>query len=161
MLTPASQATLEPLILELEGACVPARALDLEISVAVNFKGAFNAPIVGSWRWGAGGDEIEGYNAHGKRVSFLDPVQFVPQWTASLDWAVELVPDSWFWRAGRTSLFRAWAGVYATHPDHGEPGRNEFFFRREYFQPQQTTPAMALCICALQAHRALRQEARA
>jgi hypothetical protein len=58
------------------------RELDLAISVAINFRNVFGGDY--EWRWGAGGDEIEGHRG-GKRIAFLDPRQFVPRWTGSID----------------------------------------------------------------------------
>jgi len=73
---------------------------------------------------------------------------------SSLDDALLLVPENWFWRVGRTSLFKAWAGVYKHHPDHCDPGRNEFSYKRENFEPD-CTPATALCVVALEARVAI------
>lgn len=78
----------------------------------------------------------------------------VPDFGGSIDAALTLMPENWFWQCGATSAFRAWARVYETHPDHGEPGRNEFGWKREWWQPE-TTPAIALSITALQAQAAL------
>lgn len=63
--------------------------------------------------------------------------------------ALTLVPEGWYWRAGKTTLFAGWAFVHATHPDHGEPGRNEFWHKSE----RDTTPALALVIAALKARQ--------
>lgn len=80
----------------------------------------------------------------------------VPDFCGSIDAALKLVPEGWYWRVGRTAAFQAWAAVYETHPDHGEPGRNEFFWHREYWQPE-STPPIALCIVALQARAAMQK----
>jgi hypothetical protein len=81
----------------------PSRELDLAISAAVDYRGAFQPIYPGeSYRWGAGGDEIDLLSKTGKRIGVLDPQQFVPRYTTSLDAAVTLVPagDDVFWRAG-------------------------------------------------------------
>jgi hypothetical protein len=74
----------------------------------------------------------------------------IKRYTTSLDAAVTLVPEGWFWRVGRTSIFAGWAFVHNTHHDHGEPDRNEFGWRKV----AGTTPTLALCIAALKARRA-------
>jgi hypothetical protein len=81
-----------------------------------------------------------------------------PGYMRSIDAALTLVPHGWFWRVGLTSLYQAWAGVNKTHPDHGEEGRNEFFFHREHGQRPDTTPAIALCIVALKARAAAERD---
>jgi hypothetical protein len=81
-----------------------------------------------------------------------------PLYTASLDAALTLVPEGWFWRAGRTSVFQAWAGVNRTHPDHCDKN-DEFFARREYWEPTWT-PVLALCSAALRARAAMNAEER-
>lgn len=91
---------------------------------------------------------IEGVGLYGRH----------PAYTASIDAALRLVPEGWFWRVGHTLLYRAWAGCYRTHPDHGEPGRNEFNWHRGHWEQLKTTPAMALCIVALEAQRSLIRE---
>lgn len=143
---------LPELIERLKGLSTYDRYLDLEIAVAVDFEGVFSRFY--DWKWGAGGDEIEGHSG-GKRCAFLDPVQFVPHWTGSLDAAVKLVPEGWFWRVGRTSLFPGWANVHATHPDHGQPGENEFHFHSESYHNPAAPPVVCLVICALQAYAAI------
>jgi len=77
----------------------------------------------------------------------------VPAYTASLDAALMLVPDGWYWRAGRTSAFQAWAGVNRYHPDHCDKN-DEFFAKREYWEPSWT-PVLALVSCALRARATL------
>jgi hypothetical protein len=78
------------------------------------------------------------------------------RWTALIDIgaclviAVGMVPEGWFWRAGRTSIYSGWASVHKTHPDHGIEGKNEFFTKREHWQPEWT-PALALLAAALRA----------
>ena len=145
-------AQLAGIIAELMKADGRSRRIDLAISAAINFKGVFDPQF--AWRWGAGGDEIEGWR-EGKRCAFLDPVQFVPRWTASLDAALELVPADWFYRVGRTSCFQAWAGVYKEHPDHTIDGETEFNFKREYWEKPDIEPVIALCIVALEARRVI------
>ena len=77
-----------------EGATGSDREIDLAISVAINFKDAFvSEERQGEWRWGFGSDEIERRRPDGVRSGYLDPAQFVPRWTASLDAAMLLVPE--------------------------------------------------------------------
>ena len=75
-------------------------------------------------------------------------------YTTSLDAAITLVPKGWFWRVGRTSIYAGWALVHKTHPDHGEPGRNEFGWSKA----TGTTPVLALCIAVLKARSAAEKE---
>jgi hypothetical protein len=89
---------LEAAIADLALAKGPDRHLDLRISVAINFKSVWGGDPDGryEWKWGAGGDEIEGHR-NGKRIAFLDPVQFVPRWTGDLSTARSLIPPGLFW----------------------------------------------------------------
>jgi hypothetical protein len=93
--------SLIALAARVEAATGPDRELDLAISVAIDYRDVFNGPLykpyAGDWRWGAGGDEIEHWTSSGKRDGFLDPAQFVPRWTASLDAAMTLVPEGMQW----------------------------------------------------------------
>lgn len=77
----------------------PDREVDLDISVAVNHQGAFEGFDAA---WSVFGDEIwltshkEYVTKRGavKRItSYLDPDQFVPKWTASMNAAVSLVNE--------------------------------------------------------------------
>ena len=77
-----------------------------------------------------------------------------PRVMTSVDDALLLVPDDWFWRVGKTSLFQAWAWVSKHHPDHCDPGRNEFGYKRENYEPS-CTAAMALSVAALEARLAI------
>lgn len=74
----------------------------------------------------------------------------VPDFCGSIDAALTLVPKNWFWRCGRTSIYQAWALINEMHPDHCDTGWNEFAWKREAWEPD-STPAIALCIVALQA----------
>ncbi len=77
----------------------PDREIDLAISVAINYKDVFEAFDA---VWGAGGDEIfvtshKEYvtrtGAVKRNTGYLDPAQFVPKWTESLDAAMSLVNE--------------------------------------------------------------------
>ncbi len=72
-------------------------------------------------------------------------------YTASLDAAVSVVPEHWFWRVGYTTMFCGWASVHETHPDHGEDGKNEFFSNCEHWKPIKIPPVNCLLACALRA----------
>src|SRR6185295_4669336 len=70
-----------------------------------------------------GGDQYIWHQRDSKdSIAFEAP----PHYTTSLDTALMLVPEGWFWRVGRTLIYAGWAFIHNTHPDHGEPGRNEF-----------------------------------
>lgn len=75
-----------------------------------------------------------------------------PAYTSSLDAAMTLVPEGWFWRVGHTTSYQAWAFVNRCHPDHADKG-DEHSFKREHWEPK-STPALALCIAALRARLA-------
>jgi hypothetical protein len=77
----------------------PDREIDLAISVAINYKDVFEGFDA---VWGDGGDEIfvtshKEYvtrtGAVKRNTGYLDPAQFVPKWTESLDAAMSLVPE--------------------------------------------------------------------
>lgn len=72
---------------------------------------------------------------------------YAPEYTCSLDAAVSLVPEGWFWRCGRTSHNAGWA--YVSKCFDPLPHEEAAFFR-----PTDTTPALALCIAALRARLA-------
>lgn len=75
----------------------------------------------------------------------------IPALTASLDAAIALVERTlpgWYWRAGRTSLFpNGWANLHEFHPDHTDPGKNEF----GYTGGKVPNPACALLVCLFRA----------
>lgn len=131
------------LIKQLELVGGPDRKLDLAISVATNFRGEFDPTY--EWRWGAGGDEIEGHK-DGKRRAALDPAQFVPRWTESIDAALRLVPGNHTWSVdseevdGAGDVIRPAARVCAYGKDC-HIGDVRF----------GATPAIALCVAALDA----------
>ena len=66
-----------------------------------------------------------------------------PRYTASLDDAVTLVPDGWYWRAGHGVLWPGWAHLNVKHPDHCDYG--------DEHTAHAETPALALCAAALKA----------
>lgn len=66
-----------------------------------------------------------------------------PPVTASLDAALKLVPEGWFWKCGFGTASPGWAHVYATHPDHCE--------RDDAFTGYAATPILALCSASLNA----------
>lgn len=70
------------------------REVDLAISVAIDYRNAFEGRT--DWEWTAGGDEIGLPRVNplhrSKYLAYLDPAQFVPRWTTSLDAAITLVP---------------------------------------------------------------------
>lgn len=122
------------IVARLENATAPDREIDLAISVAVNFRGVFDRDH--DWRWGAGGDEIEGH-ADGKRDSYLDPAQFVPCWTGSVDAAMKLVPSGWFGSIPVNRNAEAWLRASNDGP---------------IIYGKGATSAIALCAAALKAH---------
>lgn len=70
----------------------PDREIDLAISVVIDYRNAFEGRT--DWEWAAGGDEIGLPRVNplhrSKYLAYLDPAQFVPRWTASLDAALTL-----------------------------------------------------------------------
>lgn len=66
-----------------------------------------------------------------------------PAYTASIDAAVRLVPEGWFWRVGHSTLYDGWAHINRRHPDSCEHG--------DEHSAQSATPALALCAAALRA----------
>lgn len=122
----------------------PSRELDLAVSVAVNFKDAFRVTKDGEqYAFGAGGDEIELRSRTGKRIGFLDPEQFVPRFTTSLDAAASLVPISEIW----------WEVYYERGWERG-PARVEICVKDEPYikvRAFANTPAAALTAAALRA----------
>lgn len=63
--------------------------------------------------------------------------------TASIDAAMSLVPEGWFWRAGHSTLYDGWAGTNRVHPDHCD--------RQDETFAHGKTPALALCAASLRA----------
>lgn len=113
----------------------PDRKLDLAISVAVNFKGVFTPPTdgPGEFVW------IE-ERRDGKRIGYLDPKQFVPAWTGSIDVALKLLPEDFYVVAERMS--DGWyVGVAPKSSDHEHMGT-------------QKPAAIAICIAAFKARAA-------
>ena len=98
---------------------------------------------------------IDGLIAHAIGCTMPDdPAGWPPRYTASIDAALTLVPDGWYWRCGKTTSFQAWAVVNRTHPDHCEPNKDEFFANRDHWKPIWT-PVLALCAAALRARAVL------
>ena len=129
-----SHDRLSDLIARLEKATGPCRKLDLAISFAINYREAFTGAIRAEWSVMA--DEINVYDATGRR-RILDPAQFVPQWTRSLDAAVSLVPEGFEWSRHRGANGKMTMQVDGPGPIgcHG----------------QGATPTIALVIAALKA----------
>lgn len=144
---------LTDLIPKLEAAKEPSRALDLQISVAVDFKGAFKPYREGEfYRWGAGGDEIEFCNIDGDRIGCLDPAQFVPRWTASLDAALSLVPERHRWLLDRRPFAEQREDGYRAQVyKQGFPYASDM---HDMPTAWAATPALALCIASLKARAA-------
>lgn len=131
------------LIYRLCEATRPDRKLDLAISVAVNFKGVFTPSEDSSeFVWGAGGDEIEERH-NGNRIGFLDPKQFVPRWTESIDFALKLVPEDFY-----VAMIRHSDGWYVAVAPHSS--RSAFPERMGTQKPA----AIATCIAAFKARAA-------
>lgn len=111
----------------------PDRQIDLEISVAVNYREEFRGP--GEWRWSIFADEVRS-STNGA----LDPTQFVPRWTGQIEHALMLIPDGAIFYLGngvnaaleeKIPDGRPWA-----HVDYGETAR-------------AATLPIAVCIAAL------------
>jgi hypothetical protein len=82
-----------------EAATGPDRKLDLAIAVAINRDDIFDTHY--EWRWGLGGDEIEAWKPDKRKPSgYLDPEQFCPRVSASLDAAMSLLARKTLWAVG-------------------------------------------------------------
>lgn len=65
------------------------------------------------------------------------------EFTRSIDAAVTLVPDGWFWRVGHGTLHAGWAHLNRVHPDQCD-------YEDEH-SARADTPPLALCAAALRA----------
>lgn len=72
--------------------------------------------------------------------------QLVRNYTASVDTAMLLVPEGWYWRVGHSTLYAGWANVHSKHPD--------FCDREDEHFAKAATPALALTAAALRARAA-------
>lgn len=79
---------------------------------------------------------------------FRGRTRTVPPYTTSLDAAVTLVPEGWFWRVGYTPIFNGWAHVSRTHADHCDR-------KDEHSSTVARNPTLALTAAALRARAAL------
>jgi len=77
------------------------------------------------------------------------PAIVPPAYTASLDAAVTLVPEGWYWRAGHGVLWAGWAHLNRKHSDHCD--------RDDEHSAHAETPALALCTASLRARATLAQ----
>jgi hypothetical protein len=142
---------LEILALQCERATSPSRLLDFKIHIAA-VEDAVWPVVERNGRVSNPNSRMSDYLAIYADVIDADDQDFdFPRYTGSIDAALLLVPDEWFWQVGRTSSFCGWARVYETHPDHGEPDKNEFGSRCEYWRPLQIPPVNCLVACALRA----------
>ncbi len=129
-------------LLELAERAEKAEGPDGYLDVEIKFAIAGQRNVGGGWAETiATGERV--------RVDYLAPF-----YTASLDAALTLVPQGWYWRCGRTTSYQAWAVVNRTHPDHCEPNQDEFFAHREHWKTEKWTPVLALCAAALHARAA-------
>jgi hypothetical protein len=147
-------------LIELAERCEAATGPDRELDALIDVSCRVGLPTMPEWVWrnfpnnwrARPDNRVEVFNKDGLGGIHWEPQKF----TASLDVVLTLVPEGWFWRAGRTSAFQAWAGVNRTHPDHCDKN-DEFFARREYWEPMWT-PVLALASAALRARAALSAE---
>lgn len=131
---------------EVEG---PSRKLDLDISVAIDFRGVFLPIRAGeSYRWGAGGDEIELRSSADKRIGTLDPDQFVPRWTTSLDSAVTLFPSD-------RTIHACWSMCNHVQPSVQAWKHHDMSGEQDIRDVEAKTLALALCAAALRARAAI------
>lgn len=84
-----------------------------------------------------------------KGAATADP----PYYTTSLDAAVTLVPEGWFWRVGYTPIFNGWAHVSRTHADRCDR-------KDEHSSTVARNPTLALTAAALRARAALEWAAK-
>jgi hypothetical protein len=80
--------------------------------------------------------------------------QRIPPVTSSIDAALKLVPEGWYWRCGRTPIYAGWAYIHRTHLSNCDRN-DEFGGGKEYWRGEWS-PALALCYAAVQAQAALR-----
>jgi hypothetical protein len=116
------------------------RRTDLAISAAINYRNAFGKY---EWKWSVMADEIRSDTG-----GILDPAQFVPLWTRSIDAAVKLVrQEGLYWLAseGRTRPGEPLGGVQLRRP-----GSLEIVAEAEHEKV-----AVALCIAVFKARAAL------
>jgi hypothetical protein len=125
------------LIERLSKATGPDRVLDLAISAAIDFRGVFGGH---EWKWSPMADELIS-----KTGGVLDPVQFVPLWTRSIDCALVLVPEGWT------------RAVDATAPECGIDV-DLFAKGEERVKACHDNEAIATCIAALKAVELTRGE---
>lgn len=152
-MTDRTDSQIEDLIARLEKATSANFALDCEIYESFMLPDKWFGSKVENW-FGHGSGIYSCNTADG--YGHIDCLR-AHAFTSSIDAALTLVPEGWFWRAGVTSIYKAWAHVHKTHPDHGEPGKNEFGWKRELWEPD-TNPAIALCIAALKARARAEEE---
>lgn len=67
----------------------------------------------------------------------------IPAYTSSVDAAMMLVPEGWFWRVGHSTLYAGWAHLNRKHPD--------FCNREDEHSAQAAAPALALTAASLKA----------
>jgi hypothetical protein len=123
----------------LETAPMPDREVDLRISNAIDYKGVFGGH---EWHWGAGGDELV---SPGNGV--LDPQQFVPRWTESIDAAMILIPTGSFLGGLSQVSPRSWYALLCSRTDS-----------RAQWEGEASTAAAALASAALKARDAIGQK---
>jgi hypothetical protein len=123
-------ATLLALAERCEQAAGADRELDVAIARALGWKPLYRDDYSKWWPPAAVADARER-----KRSILHHPTQPLPKFTASLDAAVTLVPEGWFWEVRDDGV--AWV----TRPDGGMPGT-------------AAAPALALVAAALRARAA-------
>lgn len=135
---------LSSLIERIEKSEGPDRAADALIGAAIRWLPQDGQAWLRDWR----GDFGPMPRMTGRIAAFHDngdpAVHWeAPNFTASLDAAVTLVPEGWYWRAGHGVLWPGWAHLNLKHPDHCDRG--------DEHSAHAETPALALCAAALRA----------
>ena len=128
---------LDALIARVEAAEGPDRELDAEIAL-----------VSGQWRCTENGTMWRPIPDDGPKRGWSG---YFPAYTGSLDAAASLVPEGWFWRCGKTTLYSGWAFVHRTHPDHCD--RCDEHSAKKEWRMGEWTPALALTAAALRARR--------
>jgi hypothetical protein len=136
--------TLLALAERCEQAAGPDRELDVAIARALGWKPLYRDDYSQWWPPAAVADARER-----KRSILHHPTQPLPMFTASLDAAVTLVPEGYYWQAAngkrRHSEPQACADLFVAHgPTRGDMS----------FTVDAATPALALCAAALRARAA-------
>lgn len=134
----------------------PDRRLDVAIAIAVDWTyPSMMAPLRVTVAW-RGEDAIDSIAEEAERPDSL--LKYLPRYTASIDAAMTLVPEGWWWSAGDCSVSSdASVGPDVAHCDKALLIAFDDGIHADL--PHPSTPALALCAVSLRAREALRARA--